>query len=181
MELGRRQAGDEAGAEPAVHRPPVIFAPPGVGPPAVVVATRTTAIFKVWVYHFRARASYHKAKRVEPVRAGLDGERLIPGPICLVRPRAIGCFVPSGRARWTVGALRSVCLAGERCDIHCDLSGISGLPLPVIGPPLAVPLRQTSPQHAHKQTSACCRTEDISANCFTPAIASGGNSPRCGT
>ena len=39
-------------------RPPVIFAPPGVGPPAVVVAMRTTAIFKVWVYHFRARASY---------------------------------------------------------------------------------------------------------------------------
>ena len=39
-------------------RPPVIFALPGVGPPAVVVATRTTAIFEVWVYHFRARASY---------------------------------------------------------------------------------------------------------------------------
>jgi hypothetical protein len=35
-------------------RPPVIFAPPSVGPPAVL----TTAIFKVWVYHFRARASY---------------------------------------------------------------------------------------------------------------------------
>jgi len=38
--------------------PPVIFAPPWVGPPAVVVAKRTTSMFKVWVYHFRARASY---------------------------------------------------------------------------------------------------------------------------
>jgi hypothetical protein len=38
-------------------RPPVILAPPCVGPPAVVAA-RITSIFKVWVYHFRARASY---------------------------------------------------------------------------------------------------------------------------
>jgi len=34
-------------------RPPVIFAPPWAGPPAVVAAGRTTSIFKVWVYHFR--------------------------------------------------------------------------------------------------------------------------------
>jgi hypothetical protein len=34
-------------------RPPVIFASPWVGPPAVV-ATRTASIFKVRVYHFRA-------------------------------------------------------------------------------------------------------------------------------
>jgi hypothetical protein len=31
--------------------PPVIFAPPWVGPPAVA-AGRATSIFKVWVYHF---------------------------------------------------------------------------------------------------------------------------------
>jgi hypothetical protein len=34
-------------------RPPVIFAPPWVRPPAVVAAGRTTSIFKLWVYHFR--------------------------------------------------------------------------------------------------------------------------------
>jgi hypothetical protein len=34
-------------------RSPVIFAPPWVGPPAVVAAGRTASIFKVWVYHFR--------------------------------------------------------------------------------------------------------------------------------
>jgi hypothetical protein len=39
-------------------RTPVIFAPPWVGPSAAVADTRTTAIFKVWVYHFPARASY---------------------------------------------------------------------------------------------------------------------------
>ena len=38
-------------------RPPVIFAPPWVGPPAVVAARKTTSVFKVWVYHIRVRDS----------------------------------------------------------------------------------------------------------------------------
>jgi hypothetical protein len=38
-------------------RPPLIFAPPWVGPPAVVAARRTTSVFKVWVYHIRVRVS----------------------------------------------------------------------------------------------------------------------------
>jgi hypothetical protein len=33
-------------------RPPVIFAPPWAGPPAVAAAGRATSIFNVWVYHF---------------------------------------------------------------------------------------------------------------------------------
>ena len=36
-------------------RPPVIFAPPWVGPPAVVAARRATPVFKVWVCHIRTR------------------------------------------------------------------------------------------------------------------------------
>jgi len=36
-------------------RPPVIFAPPWVGPPAVVAARRATPVFKVWVCHICTR------------------------------------------------------------------------------------------------------------------------------
>jgi hypothetical protein len=47
-------------------RPPVIFAPPWVRPPAVVAATRTTSIFKVYGLSFSFPALVtDKAKRVE--------------------------------------------------------------------------------------------------------------------
>ena len=35
--------------------PPVIFAPPWVGPPAVAAARRATPVFKAWVCHIRTR------------------------------------------------------------------------------------------------------------------------------
>src|SRR5262249_27418886 len=50
------------------ERPPVHFRPPWVGPPAVVAATRTTSIFKVWVYHLRARASYEPVPSSEGIK-----------------------------------------------------------------------------------------------------------------
>jgi hypothetical protein len=42
--------------------------------------------------------------------------------------------------RRAISAFRFVRLAGERSDIPCDLSSVSGPPLPAIVPPLAVPL-----------------------------------------
>ena len=66
LEMSAAAADDEPGQDNEKHscggdRPPVIFAPPWIGPPAVVAAGSVTSILEVWVYHFACRASYRKA------------------------------------------------------------------------------------------------------------------------
>ena len=61
-------AGDQSSQNDQKHdcgsnRPPVIFAPPRVGPPAVVATRRTTSVFRLWTNHtFRDRS----ARRADP-------------------------------------------------------------------------------------------------------------------
>jgi hypothetical protein len=74
--------------------PPIIFAPPWVGPPAIMAATRTTSILKVWVYHFRVPRQFtDKAKRVEPV-PGSKGIKKAPASF----PRGLSRLLKSREA-----------------------------------------------------------------------------------
>jgi hypothetical protein len=46
-------------------RPPAIFGPPSVGPPAIGVGRIIISVFKAWVRHFRPRVLPIEKKRVD--------------------------------------------------------------------------------------------------------------------